>query len=157
MDTRRAAPLLLIALAAALAPGCLVSRDTFNQPFDPAKLEQLAPGTTTAEQAAELLGAPHEVVQLGRRSAWRYDFQISKRAALVLVLVNFNNTDTRSDRVWLFFDDQDVLSHYGSSFDARNAKYSMPWQKPNDRPAKDEPMDGEPAADEPDGTEPDEP
>jgi hypothetical protein len=42
--------------------------------------------------------------------------------------VTFVNRDTRTDRVWFFFDEQDRLSHMGSSFEAADADWAMPWQ-----------------------------
>jgi hypothetical protein len=74
------------------------------------------------------MGAPNEVVQLGRRSAWRYDHSNGKVAGLTLFVVTFVNRDTRTDRVWFFFDEQDRLSHMGSSFEAADADWAMPWQ-----------------------------
>jgi hypothetical protein len=120
-----------LAFAAALAvlPACLIVRDTTNEPLQAEVLTQLTPGATTAAQAVELLGAPTEIVQLGFRSAYRYEFGAAKRAALFLIVINLSNTDARADRIWLFFDDRDVLTHVGSSFDADDARYALPWSK----------------------------
>lgn len=123
---------LSLALAAALvtlAPGCMISRDTQNEPLHPEVLGRLTAGSTTAAQAVELLGAPTEIVQLGFRSAYRYEFGTAKRAALYLIVVNLANRDARADRLWLFFDDRDVLTHVGSTFGAGDARYTMPWTK----------------------------
>ena len=49
-------------------------------------------------------------------------------AALILVVVNFANQDTRSDRLWVFFDENDVLTHYGASFGTHRTQYAMPWE-----------------------------
>jgi hypothetical protein len=89
---------------------------------------ELRPGVTNSKQAVELLGAPTDVVQLGRRSAYRFDFKNRKRAGLFLILVNFLNDDTRSDRVWLFFDEDQRLTHYGATFSGDDAQYAMPWE-----------------------------
>jgi hypothetical protein len=120
-----------LALAAALAvlPACLIVRDTTNEPLQAEVLAQLTPGATTAAQAVELLGAPTEIVQLGFRSAYRYEFGAAKRAALFLIVINLSNTDARADRIWLFFDQDDLLTHVGSSFDADDARYALPWSK----------------------------
>jgi hypothetical protein len=117
-------------LASVIAlPGCLISRDTQNVPLPAEALSGLVPGSTTASQAVERLGAPTEIVQLGFRSAYRYEFGTAKRAALFLFVVNLSNTDARADRLWLFFDQEDVLTHVASTFDAADARYAMPWQK----------------------------
>ena len=64
----------LLALSLTLAPGCLISRTTVDQPLDSAALTALEPGTSTAADVVAALGAPDEVVQLGRRSAYRFDY-----------------------------------------------------------------------------------
>lgn len=132
---RSSAPAQLVAfLALLLAPSCLMSRESVNQAIDPATLEQLVPGSSRGADVAAVLGAPSEVVQLGRRSAWRYEFELTKRAGLFLLVVAFQNVDQRSDRVWVFFDEQGVLTHVGSTFEAERARYQMPWQDREDRP-----------------------
>ena len=87
--------------------------------------------TTPEASAAEVvakLGAPTEVVQLGRRSAYRYDATRTKSTVLFLGIVNFANQDARQDRVWLFFDDKDVLLHYGATLSTHRTQYALPWE-----------------------------
>ena len=81
-----------------------------------------------------MLGAPIDVVQLGHRSAYRYDFRAEKRAGLVLVVVNLFNEDTRTDRAWLFFDENDVLSHLGVTYEANDTQYALPWNSVHETP-----------------------
>jgi hypothetical protein len=116
--------LLLLAL---LAPACFISRTTVNEPIWRADVDQFVPGRTTAKEVVARLGAPNEVVQLGSRTAYRYDFTVLKRAGFSLILVSFLNEDTRADRVWLFFDAKDVLTHAGATLQAADARYAMPW------------------------------
>lgn len=118
--------LLACALALSVLPGCFLSRQTTNDPLS-APLATLQPGTTTAAEVVERLGAPNDVVQLGRRSAYRYDFTNRKVAGFSLIVVSFINADQRQDRAWLFFDEADVLTHAGSTLTAENAQYAMPW------------------------------
>ena len=118
----------LLILLACLAPGCIIARTNVNEPLDPARLEKLTPGSTTAHEVVDLLGAPVDVVQLGRRSAYRYEFRNSKRAGLFLLIVALYNEDTRSDRVWVFFDENQVLTHVGATFQGDDPRYAMPWQ-----------------------------
>jgi len=122
---------LLVALLLPLT-GCLIDRSTTNEPLAADVVAALEPGRTTAREAVERLGAPVEVVQLGRRSAYRYEFVTSKRAALFLIVVNLMGRDTRADRVWLFFDEEDVLTHVGASFEGEDAVYALPWTKLHD-------------------------
>ena len=57
---------LLLALLLPLT-GCLIDRSTTNEPLAADVVAALEPGRTTAREAVERLGAPVEVVQLGRR------------------------------------------------------------------------------------------
>ena len=111
-----------------LFPSCLVSRDTKNEPLDAARIETLVPGTTTAREVVECLGAPTEVVQLGHRSAYRYDYTQTKELGMLAIVVILSNKDTRADRLWVFFDEHDVLTHMGKTFAAEQASYSWPWE-----------------------------
>ena len=125
MPTIHALPLVL---ALALAPSCFVSRTMVNEPLRRAEIDRLVPGQTKAADVVAILGAPNEVVQLGSRTAYRYDFSILKRAGFTIIVLTFLNEDTRTDRVWLFFDKDDLLTHLGSTLEAKDARYAMPWQ-----------------------------
>ncbi|MCY2962001.1 MAG: hypothetical protein NTY35_17730 [Planctomycetota bacterium] len=121
---------LLVALfAAVFLSGCFISRERANEPLQKAQIDSLVPGTSTATDVVTALGAPTEVVQLGKRSAWRYDFTAKKTSGFTLIIVTFVNTDARSDRCWLFFDESDVLRHVGTTLDAEDTQYAMPWQE----------------------------
>ena len=111
-----------------LLPSCAFSRQDVNEPLDAEVVRTLVPGKTTAREVVERLGAPTEVVQLGRRTAYRYDGTTTKSTVLFLLLINFANQDTRSDRVWVFFDDNDVLSHWGAWYGTHRTQYAMPWE-----------------------------
>jgi outer membrane protein assembly factor BamE (lipoprotein component of BamABCDE complex) len=110
-----------------LLPACMRSRSTINEPLDATRIAELRAGETTAAEVVELLGAPTEVVQLGRRSAYRYDYLAAKQNGLWLILVFFLNTDTRSDRLWVFFDEENTLTHHGQTLSAADARWAMPW------------------------------
>jgi outer membrane protein assembly factor BamE (lipoprotein component of BamABCDE complex) len=116
---------LLVSLC--FAPGCLLDRSTTNERPDPAAVRQLTPGTTTASDVVRLLGAPSEVVQLGKRSAYRYEHTLVKRTGLWLVVFGSLNTDSHSDRVWVFFDENGLLTHVASTFASDRAEFGMAW------------------------------
>ncbi|MBM3991223.1 MAG: outer membrane protein assembly factor BamE [Planctomycetes bacterium] len=122
MRTTALAPLLLLPLV----QGCLLTRDTVNQPLDEARVVKLARQMSSSD-VLELLGGPMEVVQLGRRSAWRYDHQNTKRTGLTLVVATALNTDTQEDRLWLFFDEHDRLAAFGSTLQASSSEWALPW------------------------------
>lgn len=126
MPRTRLRRLVLLPLLAAAA--CAFARQDTNDPLDATTVRSLEPGKTTAREVTERLGAPTEVVQLGRRTAYRYDATSAKSAVLFLLLINFGNQDTRSDRLWVFFDERDVLTHYGVSFGTHRTQYAMPWE-----------------------------
>lgn len=118
----------VLALAGFLATSCAIGRQDVNEPLDARIVRSFIPGTTTAREVVERLGAPTEVVQLGRRTAYRYDGTTTKSAVLFLLVFNFANQDTRSDRVWVFFDEKDVLTHCGSWYGTHRTQYAMPWE-----------------------------
>ena len=123
---------ILVLLVVLFTPACAVARSTENEPLDATVLESLLPGTTTAREVVERLGAPVDVVQLGKRSAYRYEFTTTKRASLFLVVVNLGGKDTRTDRAWVFFDENQVLTHVGVTLDAAKTEYAMPWEALHD-------------------------
>lgn len=124
MTNRRSVLLSLLLLL----PACAFARQDANEPIDVAAVRALQPGRTTAREVVEALGAPTDVVQLGKRSAYRYDGSTTKSTVLFLLLVNFANQDGRSDRVWVFFDERDVLSHVGATFATHRTQYALPWE-----------------------------
>lgn len=119
---------LLLLLVLVLLPSCAISRTSENEPLDAASLRALVPGTTTAREVVERLGAPVDIVQLGHRSAYRYQFSSSKSAVLFLLVLVLQNEDARSDRAWLFFDENQVLTHVGVTLEADGTEYAMPWE-----------------------------
>jgi hypothetical protein len=110
-----------------LAPSCFISRDTANEPLSKQHMDTLKPGASTATDVANALGAPNEVVQLGKRMAWRYDFTNAKTAGFSIIILTFINSDARADRAWFFFDENSVLQYSGRTLQAEGSEYAMPW------------------------------
>src|SRR5262245_18653680 len=123
---------LLLVPFLVLAPACVLARASENKPLVEGALRSLRPGSTTAREAVELLGAPADIVQLGKRSAYPYRFTSTKTAGLTLAVVNFYNDDSRSDRAWLFFDENQVLTHMGVTLEGDQTEYAMPWEDIHD-------------------------
>ncbi len=111
-----------------LVTACAFARQDTNEPIDAPTVRAFVPGKTTAREVVERLGAPTDVVQLGKRTAYRYDSASQKSTVLFLLLINFANQDARSDRVWVFFDEHDVVTHFGASFGTHRPQYAMPWE-----------------------------
>ena len=115
---------LFVALCSAPLTGCLLAETRVNEPIPAAAVEGLAPGTT-ADEVVGLLGAPAEVVELGARTAYRFEFERSKQSGLFLLVLNFDARRTKSDRVWCFFDADDRLTHVAASFEAADVKHGL--------------------------------
>ncbi len=107
--------------------GCFFARTDVHQPISRDVVVSLEPGTHTAADVVERLGAPIEVVQLGHRSAYKYEYRRNKMTGAFLLVVGLQGVDQRSDRVWVFFDEQDRLTHVASSFEAENSEFELPF------------------------------
>ncbi len=120
---------LLISVAVVgLFIGCGVFGKTKEyHPFDTEKIEYLMPGKTTAAETTQYFGAPAEVVKLSNGNAYIYQRVVTKGAACWLVLVSFGNFDTKYDQLVLFFNNDDILTHYGVSLNADKAAYDTPF------------------------------
>lgn len=116
----------LALLLAATASSCFASRQALNYGYDPSGLSTLEPGVSTAAEVVSSLGAPAEVVMLGQRSAYRYERAINKRAGLSLLILTMIGEDSRADRVWVFFDEEDVLSHVAVNLASQQTEYGLP-------------------------------
>lgn len=110
------------------ASGCaIIGRDRDFRTFDPKALTSVVPGKTTAGQVTQLFGAPTQVVKLSNGNAYMYTRSTSKGTVVWLLLVTFANYDRQYDQVVFFFDKNDVLTHYGTSLNAAQAAYGMPF------------------------------
>ena len=109
-----------------LTPGCFFSRQHLNRPLDPVALASLVPGRSTAADVVAILGAPTDVVQLGQRTAYRYDYLHTKDAALFLIIFAVRGQEVQADRAWAFFDENEVLTHLGTTLDGKSASYFIP-------------------------------
>lgn len=119
-------PALIIVLVS--TSGCaIIGRDSDFRSFDSKSLTSVVPGKTTAGQVAQLFGAPTQVVKLSNGNAYMYTRGMSKGTVVYLILVTFANYDRKYDKIVFFFDKNDVLTHYGSSFNASEAAYGMPF------------------------------
>ena len=126
--TRTALPRAAGLLPLLLAAGCVFVRIDTDSPIDAPTVRSFVLGKTTAADVTASLGAPVDVVQIGSRSAYEFSATSTKLTSLYLLVVTFNNKDTRSDRVWLFFDEKNVLTHAGTTFATHRTRYAMPWR-----------------------------
>ena len=120
--------LLIYAVLMGLLSGCGIFGKTKEyHPFDTEKIERLTPGKTTATETTQHFGAPAEVVKLSNGNAYIYKRVVTKGAAFWLVLVSFGNFDTKYDQLVLFFNNDDILTHFGVSLNADKAAYDHPF------------------------------
>ena len=97
------------------------------QAFDPKGLDGLVPGQTTAAEVTRVFGSPREVVKMSNGNAYMYKRCVAKGTGLWLLLLSFGNYDKQCDQMAFFFDNNDILTHYGVSLDARKASYGIPF------------------------------
>jgi hypothetical protein len=113
-------PLAFLSLL--ILPACFLGQTSINEPLDHRLVESIEPGATAAQVVAKM-GAPDEVVQLGKRIAYRYSYQVDKGTGAYFLLLALYSEDTRSDRVWFFFDENQVLTHVGKTFRSHRASF----------------------------------
>ncbi len=97
------------------------------QPFDAEQLSAIEPGKTTAKDITDIFGAPTSIVEMSNGNAFIYQRSISKGTFIWLILLSFGNYDNQTDQVVFFFDNQDLLTHYGASLNADKASYGLPF------------------------------
>ncbi len=119
---------LIVLLILTFVSGCfaLVNNQDY-QPLDAGKLEKLVKGQTTAAEVCTLFGAPAQVVKMSNGNAYIYTRFVSKGTAVWLLLVSLGNYDKQHDQIIFFFDNNDILTHFGASFDARDSSYGFPF------------------------------
>jgi len=111
-----------------LCTGCFVfGTNKDYHPFDPVALESIQPGTTTAMEITALFGSPTSTVELSNGNAYIYHRSVAKATMIWLVLVSFANYDTQVDQIVFFFDNSDLLTHYGANLNADKAEYGLPF------------------------------
>lgn len=126
MKTRYNSMGLLIIVV--LLSGCaVIGRGKDFRPFDEQALAQIKPGQTTATEVTELFGAPSQIVKLSNGNAYVYARSLSKATGVYLVFLTLVNYDTQHDRIVFFINQNDVVTHYGSSFKTGTAAYGMPF------------------------------
>lgn len=118
---------LAISILLLTLPSCFLGRAGTNEPLDPAVVRSIRPGATDQEVVAKM-GAPDEVVQLGRRTAYRYSHTVEKGAGSFWIVLGLYNEDSRRDMAWFFFDEERKLTHVGSTFQSHRAGFhAFPW------------------------------
>ncbi|MBW1612646.1 MAG: hypothetical protein JRF08_05460 [Deltaproteobacteria bacterium] len=105
--------------------GWATNRD--YHPFDASKLARLTQGKSTVAQVTEMLGAPSRIVKLSNGNAYIYRRSLSKGTGIWLLIVSFGNYDKHYDQIVIFFDNKNIMTHYGITLDANKAAYGLPF------------------------------
>jgi outer membrane protein assembly factor BamE (lipoprotein component of BamABCDE complex) len=108
-----------------LCGSCVMSEMTIGQPLESSAISQLQPNHSSAQDVADLLGAPNQVVELGNKSAWLYEAQKERLAGLFLIVFGTSGRDTQFDRCWVFFDENGLLTHIAWSLESDTAEYKL--------------------------------
>lgn len=117
-----------ILLAASIGSGCAVfGRGKDFKPFDENSLKQVTAGSTTAADVTRLFGPPNKIVKLSNGNAYLYERSVDKATGLWLIVLTFGNWDKQYDRIAFFINNEDTVTHIGSSFNAETASYAMPF------------------------------
>lgn len=108
--------------------GCAVfGRGKDFKPFDENSINQVTTGVTPASDVTRLFGPSNKIVKLSNGNAYLYERSINKATGLWLVILAFGNWDTQYDRIVFFINNDDVVTHFGISFNAETASYAMPF------------------------------
>lgn len=125
---KRACVVIGILLAASICSGCAVfGRGKDFKPFDEDSLKQVTAGKTTAGDVTRLFGPPGKIIKLSNGNAYLYERSIEKATGLWLIVLTFGNWDKQYDRMAFFINNEDVVTHIGSSFNAEAASYALPF------------------------------
>jgi outer membrane protein assembly factor BamE (lipoprotein component of BamABCDE complex) len=120
--------LALAALFLLVCSGCFVfGTNKDYHPFEAELLDSVEPGQTTAKDISSVFGAPTKIVKMSNGNAFIYQRSVAKATLIWLVLISFGNYDNQVDQVVFFFDNQDVLTHFGASMNADKAGYGLPF------------------------------
>ena len=125
---RRFSFIMIILLLLIMVSGCaVIGRGKDFRPIEEKSLTQVTPGKTTAADVMRLFGPPSQIVKLSNGNAYIYDRSLSKATGFWLIVVTFANYDTQHDRLVFFVNNQDLVTHYGSSFKSDSASYALPF------------------------------
>jgi len=127
MMKKRCIGIGLVMIMACLSACAVMGRNKDFLPFDEQVLTQIKPGQTTALEVTKLFGPPSQIVKLVNGNAYIYTRSLSKATGIWLVVFSMANYDTQHDRIVFFINQNDVVTHYGSSFKMDTAAYGTPF------------------------------
>jgi outer membrane protein assembly factor BamE (lipoprotein component of BamABCDE complex) len=127
---------LFVGLAVfALAPlsSCVLSQTTEGTKLSQTQVAQIAVGRSTRADVERVLGAPDKIIYSNREHdplyerAYQYHREKRKTTYFTLILFSASRSDSNSDNVIVFFDDQGVVEDVGMRLDMNQPRYGVPW------------------------------
>jgi hypothetical protein len=119
--------MLFVLMLFLLGGCCILGKNIENQEIDAKKLASITINHTTASEIGELFGAPNQVIKLSNGNAYIYRHSVAKATVVWLMFVSMGNYDKQYDQIVFFFDNNNILTHYGSSFEVGEASYGLPF------------------------------
>jgi hypothetical protein len=117
-------------------------------PLSAEKIEQITPGQSTLADTAQILGSPNEIVWSNGvttpveiregtgvvntfmaqgegvyERAYHYRYTLEKRSGFTIIVFSTLSYDTKYDDLFVFFNEQGVVTHVGASLDSSRASY----------------------------------
>lgn len=86
--------------------GCAFSRGDLGAPLNDSDVSQIKKGQTTEGQVVAMLGAPDSIQEIDHHQVFHY-YRYALKHATVLV---FSRVNIASDDVYVFFDDDGIVS-----------------------------------------------
>lgn len=101
--------ILLLVGCVLLLQGCVISRGRVGNPLDEAQIQKLEEGFTKKDVVVALLGAPDRIIVGNNKEIFHYYYYDGKSPGLILLVFNIISLNVRSDNLYIFFDQQDVV------------------------------------------------
>ena len=106
---------------------CALGKNMDFHQFDAKSLNGLVLNQTTAAEVCQNFGAANQVVKMSNGNAYIYRRAVARATAVWLLFVSLMNYDKQYDQIVFFFDNNDILTHYGASLNAEDASYGFPF------------------------------
>jgi outer membrane protein assembly factor BamE (lipoprotein component of BamABCDE complex) len=122
-----------LVLSGWLCAGCVLSRTTDGTKIFEESVARIVVGESTRQDVAKLLGAPDDIIYSNFEHdplferAFSYRRNLRKTTYFTLILFSASRSDSNSDHVVVFFDDEGVVEDVASRLDMDRAHYGAPW------------------------------
>ncbi len=94
-----------------LIQGCVMSRGRVGNPLDEVQIKKIEKGSTKKDIVVALLGAPDRIIVGNNKEIFHYYYYDGKSPGLILLAINIISLNVRSDNLYVFFDQEDVVQN----------------------------------------------